>query len=150
MGRRCRLDEQKVARLEHALDAGSAPHGWGEDQRWTLARVTALIEQLFRMSYTLRSTSYLLHRLGWSPPAPQRRRAERGRHRYVDQGGLAERGTTARDQDAWICFEDEAGQSLRPPKARTWSRRGRTPVVTGSGRLSLARLICLSPANAPA
>jgi transposase len=47
---------------------------------------------------------------------------------------------------AWICFEDEAGQSMRPPKARTWARRGRTPVikVPGSGgRVSVAGLACL-------
>jgi hypothetical protein len=48
-----------------------------------------------------------------------------------------------------VCFEDEAGQSLRPPKARTWARRGRTPVVAvsgkGSGRVSVAGLVCLKP-----
>ena len=48
-----------------------------------------------------------------------------------------------------MCFEDEAGQSLRPPKARTWARRGHTPVVTvcgkGSGRVSVAGLVCLKP-----
>lgn len=47
-------------------------------------------------------------------------------------------------------FADEAGQSLRPPKARTWSRRGHTPVLRvsgkGSGRVSLAGLIALKPA----
>ena len=46
-------------------------------------------------------------------------------------------------------FEDEAGQNLPPPKARTWARRGHTPVVRvsgkGSGRVSLAGLVCLSP-----
>ena len=50
---------------------------------------------------------------------------------------------------AWICFEDEAGQNLRPPKARTWAPRGRTPVVRvsgkGSGRVSVAGLACLKP-----
>ena len=50
---------------------------------------------------------------------------------------------------AYVCFEDEAGQSLRPPKARTWARRGRTPVVAvsgkGSGRVSVAGLVCLKP-----
>ena len=35
---------------------------------------------------------------------------------------------------AYLCFEDEDGQTLRPPKARTWGRRGRTPVVAVSGR----------------
>jgi hypothetical protein len=42
---------------------------------------------------------------------------------------------------------DEAGQNLRPPKARTWAPRGRTPVVRvpgkGSGRVSVAGLVCL-------
>ena len=46
-------------------------------------------------------------------------------------------------------FEDEAGQNLRPPKARTWAPRGHTPVVTvcgkGSGRVSVAGLVCLRP-----
>ena len=50
---------------------------------------------------------------------------------------------------AWICFEDEAGQNLRPPKARTWAPRGHTPVVRvsgkGSGRVSVAGLVCLRP-----
>ena len=48
-----------------------------------------------------------------------------------------------------MCFEDEAGQNLRPPKARTWAPRGRTPVVRvpgkGSGRVSVAGLVCLKP-----
>ena len=50
---------------------------------------------------------------------------------------------------AWIIFEDEAGQNLRPPRARTWARRGATPVVTvsgkGSGRVPVAGLVCLKP-----
>lgn len=54
-----------------------------------------------------------------------------------------------RDQDAWLCFADELGQVLRPPKARTWSRRGHTPRVRvragGSGRVSLAGLVCRRP-----
>ena len=47
---------------------------------------------------------------------------------------------------AYICFEDEAGQALRPPKARTWGRRGHTPVAVvsgkGSGRVSVAGMTC--------
>jgi len=49
---------------------------------------------------------------------------------------------------AWICFEDEAGQALKPGKARTWAPRGRTPVVRvsgNSGRLSVAGMACLKP-----
>ena len=48
-----------------------------------------------------------------------------------------------------MCFEDEAGQNLRPPKARTWAPRGHTPVVRvsgkGSGKVSVAGLACYKP-----
>ncbi len=54
---------------------------------------------------------------------------------------------------AWLCFEDESGQGLRPPKGRTWGRRGCTPVVrvTGSSnkRVSLAALIAVKPGCRP-
>ncbi|WP_241564585.1 winged helix-turn-helix domain-containing protein [Nonomuraea polychroma] len=76
-GQRCRLSDAQVERLEAALNAGPAVWGWTEDQRWTLARVTVLVGRLFHVSYTPRGISYLLHRLGWSPQAPQRRVAER-------------------------------------------------------------------------
>jgi DDE superfamily endonuclease len=54
---------------------------------------------------------------------------------------------------AWIVFEDESGQGLRPPKGRTWGRRGTTPVVTVTGgsnkRVSLAALIAIKPGCRP-
>jgi hypothetical protein len=53
--------------------------------------------------------------------------------------------------DAHICFEDEAGSGLRPPKVRTWGPRGCTPIVKvtggGSGRVSVAGLLCLRPGH---
>lgn len=76
-GSPCRLSAAQRARLAAALDAGPAASGWGEDQRWTLARVARLIGRLFHVSYTLRGTSYLLHRMGWSPQRPAHRALER-------------------------------------------------------------------------
>jgi transposase len=62
---------------------------------------------------------------------------------------LGEGARLAAATGAYVCFEDEAGQNLRPPKARTWAPRGRTPVVRvcgkGSGRVSVAGLVCLQP-----
>lgn len=52
-------------------------YSWGEDQRWTLAQAAALIARLFHVRYTLRGTSYLLHRMGFSPQVPVHRTAER-------------------------------------------------------------------------
>ena len=76
-GNACKLDEGQLARLRAALDAGPAAYGWKEDQRWTLARVVALIRRLFHVGYTLRGASYLLHRIGFSPQVPAHRAAER-------------------------------------------------------------------------
>lgn len=42
-------------------------------------------------------------------------------------GDLGEGTRLAAATGAWICFEDEADQTLRPPKARTWGRRGPYP-----------------------
>ncbi|MGD0066757.1 MAG: transposase [Streptosporangiaceae bacterium] len=68
-------------------------------------------------------------------------------------GDLAGGKRTAADLGAWLVFEDESGQGLRPPKGRTWGRRGTTPVVTVTGgsnkRVSLAALIAVRPGQRP-
>ena len=50
---------------------------------------------------------------------------------------------------AYLCFEDEAGQDLRPPKARIWAHRGRIPgsrgVREGLRAVSAAGLTCFKP-----
>ncbi|MCW2931735.1 MAG: family transposase [Actinomycetia bacterium] len=60
---------------------------------------------------------------------------------------MARHKRAAQEQGAWLVFEDESGQGLRPPKGRTWGRCGRTPVVTVTGghntRVSLAALIAV-------
>ena len=68
-------------------------------------------------------------------------------------GHLAGHKRTAADLGAWLCWEDESGQGLRPPRGRTWGRRGHTPVVTVTGghdtRVSLAALIAVRPDRRP-
>ena len=63
------------------------------------------------------------------------------------QPDVGEGARLAAATGAWICFEDESGQALQPPKARTWGRRGHTPVVRvsgrGSARISVAALACV-------
>jgi putative transposase len=53
------------------------------------------------------------------------------------------------DLGAWLCWKDESGQGLRPPKAKTWAPRGQTPVVKvtgkGYGRIAVAGLVCAKP-----
>ena len=76
-GSRCRLDDARLARLAEALDEGPAAHGFGVDQRWTLARVSDLVARLFRVRYTVRGTANLMSRLGWSVQVPKHRAVER-------------------------------------------------------------------------
>jgi putative transposase len=80
---RCRLTEAQLGALVAALELGPAAYGW-EDQRWTLARIAALIREMFAGSYTLRGVSYLLHRLGWSTQVPRHRAAERGEAKIAE------------------------------------------------------------------
>ncbi|PSM41443.1 DDE endonuclease [Streptomyces dioscori] len=67
----------------------------------------------------------------------------------MEEGDLAAGKSTAAERGAWIVFEDEAGQSMTPPRARTWGRIGQTPVVRvrgrGSGRVSIAGMACYKP-----
>lgn len=57
----------------------------------------------------------------------------------------------AADLGAYLCFEDEAGQGLKPPKGRTWALRGARPVVRvrgrGNGRVNVAGVVCFRPGS---
>jgi transposase len=76
-GAKCKLAPAQLAELEMVLAAGPAASGWDEDQCWTLARITEVIWQRFRVGYTLAGADLLLHRIGWSVQVPARRAAER-------------------------------------------------------------------------
>lgn len=76
-GNDCRLTQAQLDRLVVALQEGPAAHGYTEDQRWTLARIADLIASMFRVRYTLRGVSMLLHRIGFSPQVPKHRPVER-------------------------------------------------------------------------
>ncbi|MFI8308301.1 winged helix-turn-helix domain-containing protein [Streptomyces sp. NPDC085927] len=65
-----------MERLERKLKRGPLAHG-RPDQRWTLARIRALIGRLFHVSYTIEGTWLLLRRHGWSWQQPARRAIER-------------------------------------------------------------------------
>nr|WP_237277002.1 winged helix-turn-helix domain-containing protein [Streptomyces caniscabiei] len=58
---------------------GPSEHGW-EDQRWTLARIRALIAWKFGIDCSSAGVWRLLHRHGWSWQSPARRALERDEH----------------------------------------------------------------------
>ena len=69
--------------------------------------------------------------------------------------GFGERsGETDREQSRHRgpgLLSDECGQSPRPPRSRTWGRRGITPVIRvragGTGHVSVAGLACYRPGH---
>ncbi|WP_432196587.1 IS630 family transposase [Streptomyces sp. bgisy027] len=152
-GSRCRLSPFCLEKLAAYLEQGPAAHGWVEDQVWTAARVVTLIGRKFHVSYSVSGTTRLMHRLGFSPQVPVRRVAERDERavKAWKEATWSEAKEPGRPGGGYICFEDEAGFTRRPPTGRTWGRRGRTPVVTvsgrRSGRLSVAGLIAMRPGS---
>lgn len=76
----------------------------------------------------------LLKRHGWSWQAPARRALERDEHAVELWKKAMWPKRLAAASGAWIVFEDEAGFSMTPPRARTWGRRGYTPVIRVRGR----------------
>jgi transposase len=150
LGQRCKLSTKSQAKLARMLDEGPAAFGWDEDQVWTGARVAKLIGRKFHVPYSADAAVRLIRRLGFTPQMPARRAAQR------DEIAIAAWKETTwpaiRTQaalGAFVCFEDEAGQHLTPPRGRTWGRRGQTPIVRvagrSSGRVSIAGLIAVRP-----
>ncbi|WP_435837375.1 IS630 family transposase [Streptomyces bacillaris] len=152
-GSPCRLSPRCLEKLVVYLEQGPAAHGWVEDQVWTAARVVTLIGRKFHVTYSVSGATRLMHRLGFSPQAPARRVAERDEVAVAvwKEVTWAEVKAPGRPCGGYVCFEDEAGFTRRPPQGRTWGRRGRTPVVTVSGRragrLSVAGLIAMRPGS---
>src|SRR5439155_24972903 len=68
----------------------------------------------------LHAAGYLIsvtpHRVQPADAGPPCRRAGREGHRRVAHRDLGEGSRIAAATGAWICFEDEAGRTLRPPK----------------------------------
>src|SRR5262249_34671008 len=129
----------QVAELEAVLDTGPGACGYA-DKCWTLARIADQVWQRFGVEYTLAEMDVVLHRIGWSGQVPP-------------GGRRPGRGGRAAGLGAWVVLEDEPRQGLRPPKGRTWGRRGATPLVRVTGghdtRVPLAALIAVRPGWRP-
>lgn len=124
---RCRLADDELALLEQLLDLGPAAYGWS-DQRWTLARVRAVVAEHFNVTYSIKGMALVLHRLGWSVQVPARRAAER-------------------DDETVAHWQQEVWPRVKAPRA-TWTRgcasrtrrvraAGRPPRVPGAGGAAL-------------
>lgn len=72
-----KLSDEQLARLRQRLEQGPAAAGYGEDQRWTLIRVVALIATLFHLRVSVTTAWQAMRRLGYTAQLPIHRAAER-------------------------------------------------------------------------
>jgi putative transposase len=72
-----KLSDEQLARLKQRLDEGPAAAGYGEDQRWTLARVVALIATMFHLRVGSTTAWQAMRRLGYTAQLPIHRAVER-------------------------------------------------------------------------
>ncbi len=153
-GARCKLSAAQLAELQALLDTG--PAAWGgmtsagrcpASPRWA-APSSAWTTPC--PGWTCCCTGWGVERAG---ARPARGRARRVADRRLAGGDLAADEKTAADLGARLVFEDQSGQGLKPPKGRTWGRRGRTPVVrvtaSNAPRLSVAALVAVRPGQRP-
>lgn len=71
------LSDAQLAKLKTRLERGPAAAGYGEDQRWTLARIATLIGLMFKVRVSLTTTWEAMQRLGFSAQLPTHRAIER-------------------------------------------------------------------------
>ncbi|MFF4541852.1 winged helix-turn-helix domain-containing protein [Streptomyces aureus] len=124
----------QIARLERELERGLLVHGWA-DQLWTPARVTTLIGRLFHVSYTIEGTWRLLKRHSCSKQQPARRAIERD-DAVVElwRKAVWPRVKAPRRLAGPGRLREQVGQSMTPPRAKTWGRIGHAPVVVCADR----------------
>ncbi|SNY73621.1 Transposase, partial [Paractinoplanes atraurantiacus] len=72
-----KLSDEQLARLKARLELGPAAAGYGEDQRWTWARVVALIAAMFHIQVGVTTAWQAMRRLGYTAQLPIPRAIER-------------------------------------------------------------------------
>lgn len=72
-----KLSDEQVGRLRARLQLGPAAAGYGEDQRWTLVRVVALIATMFHLRVSITTAWQTMRRLGYTAQLPVHRAIER-------------------------------------------------------------------------
>jgi len=149
-GPKPRLSAQQWAQVEQLLLQGAQHHGW-QNELWTAARVTSLIQRHFGVHYHPEHVRTVLkQRLNWTSQKPQLRAKEQN-DKELERWRDDEFPRILRDvyrRDAHLIFLDEAGFMLTPTVRRTLAPRGKTPIVKAfqrHDRISTISCVTLSP-----
>jgi transposase len=149
-GRPRRIQDYQLKLLVKLLKQGATAHGWDNDL-WTTSRVKKLILRELGIDYSCKQTWRVIRNyLGWTYQKPITRYGERNEEEIQEWpiGKFKEIVSEADSRRAYIAFSDEAGFMLMPTVRRTYSPRGKPPIVRTAdphGKISALCALTLSP-----
>lgn len=135
-GPACKLTDREKEKVRRWI-CGRDPRQYGFDfGLWTRRIVSRLIQEKFGKTLGLTAVGRLLAELQITPQKPLRRAYERDPEaveRWISEE-YPRLKARAKRRGADIFFLDEAGIRSDAPLQRTWSEKGKTPVVATSGQ----------------
>ena len=129
-GATSRLSEKQKEKLKKIIDDGATACGYPTEV-WTLKRIAEVIEKEFGVHYNTTYIWQILDTMGYSSQIPMARAVEKNPE-YVKEWLEKEYPQyvkEAHDHNATILFQDESGMQSSPNRRRTWSPRGKRPVI---------------------
>lgn len=145
-GRPQKVTAAVVKKIERDLSIPASKFGFPTDL-WTCSRVHTLLSKKYRIKISRGHVWNILKSAGFSYQKPERRYYEsdpKAQKEWLSKE-LPKIKRKASKHNAILYFEDEASISLTPVLGKTWSKKGQTPLVQGTGnRGSLAALSAIS------
>jgi transposase len=125
-----KLTAEQLRRIPEFLTYGAEAYGF-RGEVWTCPRIVKVLQWEFGVSYHKDHVSRLMKELGWTPQVPDTRAVQRdevaiARWRAETWPALRRKATRERRT---LVFVDESGFYLLPGAVRTYSPKGRTPVI---------------------
>jgi transposase len=130
VGAKCRLSAENLKELPVLLEKGTDFHGF-EGAYWTHARVGIVIKEQFNVSYENKQVGRILKQINWTWQKPQKKDAQQDlakveKWKTTDLPALKKK---AIDEDYDIYYHDEATVQLCANVVKTYSPRGKTPIL---------------------
>lgn len=134
-GRPSKISKKTIKRMEKDLEKPASNFGF-ETDLWTCGRVHLLLLKKYKVKISRGHVWVILKKAGFSYQRPERRYYEsdpKAQEKWLKKE-LPRIKKEAKKYKAILYFEDEASISLTPVIGKTWSRKGRTPLVSSTGR----------------
>lgn len=147
-GPQFKLTEEEIMSIIDCLQQSATEFGF-ETPLWTTKRVVLLIKKKTKKSLHYTNVWRMLRRFGLTNQKPERRAIEQNpkeAERWIEEEWPRIQ-QHARRWQAIIYFQDESGLSLIPVLGKTWSLKGKTPIIHVTGKKGG---LCLSSAISPA